>query len=1374
MINSFIRKYARIISFLTLLAVLLGTVGVLSSCSFDFFPAAPTESSSEETSSLIETDNSTEGSDVLSTDTDDVTEESSESATSNDETGTDDDESTGGSTSSDGTTDLNEETTTVTENQTESNTENDTEDNTEDNTKDNTEDNTESDTAGQDTDTTLPSVSESEGKSEDETEGDTESETKVELDASLEKYKGVFISKVYGPGTSNFDAAVGCGFIELYNSNSNEVDMGGAALIYGENGAYTRYDFPEGVKIPARSHYLIKCKSVNNYDESYAVFKIESFDAEWAISVDNNAYVLILTDKQYRPNKDAVLYRDKYVVSYVEASLTPNVDIYSIDGVTKNKMVVRTELSENVGYYTLNLSRALSIKLQANTPQTSAGEVNTYVQSRLNEVVFSSPAGFYTKTVSLGLTAPEGYSTIYYTLDGSDPTTSSTRLKYTGKIALADSSALPMRSTTQYAVDNINSNGGRGYEPNGNMIGGYVVKAYATDGTNSTGVYTNTYFVSSKMAGYDVSVMSFSMGLDQLFYPGTGFYTNYYAVENIPNVRGNGMLEVFDEDGNRRGYSAVEMAVSGHGSSNFLMKSIRVYIKGTNNMTDGLESSLNYDLFGGYAENTLDQDITKFTKFMLRNSGNDCGQSYIRDAFMQKVSKDLNVDTMASTSVLIFINGEFWGVYNARERYSDDYVVEHYGANKDGVAVVESDYNALVAGKNQGAPYILSSGPVGAETSFNDLVTFIRNNDLTIQENYDYVCANIDIDSFIDMYVARIYFNARDWPENNIKIWRDITAPEGSELAKWHFTLLDMDMGIAFYPNGHMHDTGENADFSSLWYDATGNAIGTIMHKLRQNEDFKSKYVTRYCKVVNEIYTPEYLQAELDKIVAEREPIFDLQIKRWWSDGASRSSYNTSIANMTSFIKNRNPKALEYMYRFFNINEEDVTGKTEQKVDISFSSSRVDVELDGVTVENGYVISLGDTGETVTINIQATAKDGYTVTSITYTPKTGDKIKIEGDTASFDVSVSGTVTIQSKRNSTEGMLPVQSGIVASENSMFYLDDDGTLYAWGYNGGGILGTGSTATYISTPTLVMEDVAKIAPSHSNDTENGNHNIAVAILTRTGEVYTIGYNGSGQLGNGNTTAQSTWTLIAFDGKVVDVSMGHDHLLILDENGDVWGVGSNSKGQLGEINFGKSVKSFQKIASDAIAISAGRGNSVYIDSNKDCYVLGDNRWNKFNTISGDSITTPYLVLSDVAYIESGEHQMLFITSDGDLYYTGWRDFASFSQSTGGGTGGAEFVCSDVSKAVIHFSNLIILKNDGSVQGYGLNQGNVLGGTYTNGILTTIIYSGVVDIASGYAFAAVQLEDGTVYTIGDNSYGQAGTGTTGVSNPDKEPARLP
>ena len=1168
-------------------------------------------------------------------------------------------------------------------------------------------------------------------------------------------FEGIVISKVYGNGGKN-DGICEYSFVELCNTADKSIDLNGLSIYYKskDSESYAEYSFGD-VTVPAGGYYLIRCNAAPNYQKESELVTINTYDANWAVTIDNKEVALILAPTANKPNAALEPENAAEKVSYFVAAETFNFDTGYVDDLTKAKFAVRVAMQPDSGYRTLNIGKQNSMTLAQIGPRSSRGE-NKITKCMLNEVRFDHDPGFYNASFRLALSAESGYK-IYYTTDGTDPKTSNTRKLYSTTIVMEDTTRKGYGETTRYLAGKT---GDSGYIPEvSNIIGGTVIKAYATDGTGETDVYTSTYFVSSAMAGYNTTVMSISLPKGVLCDSagttyggeGGGFYTHYFPSTNDPNPRGMGVMEVFDGDGVRRGCSNVELSVSGHGSSGWHMKSLKIYFKGSNNETAGMDGKLYYDLFDGYARNCKGQRITDFARLLIRNSGNDCAQTYIRDVLMQRLSRTMNVETMAYTPALVFFNGEFWGVYNVRERYSGDYVQSHYGVAKDNVALIESDYSQVHTNTN--ADYVVTSGLDDDADPFNALVRWIDSHDMTVAANYNYVKDNIDLDSFIDMYIARIYFSARDWPENNIKVWRNRVGEEDRTRmdSKWHFVLLDMDFGLDF-PN---IDTGPTGNYL-FWINSTGTPASRIMNSLIRNEDFKKYFLARYYQVVNEIYVPSVMEEELDKVLAERQNIFQLQVDRWSKDGASWSAYNSGVSAIRNFLRQRNNYAISQLCSYFGISEAYLKSISGNYIMADYLENRASVKVDGVSVSSGWSKKFD---KSVTFSVTATAKEGFSVSAIIFTDYSGNSTRKAGTSASFTVTKSGTISLETKKDNIDtSSLKVHPGIVAAGYTLYYLDESGNLYGWGSNVNNILGAGSNVANVTSPRLVMTNVAVISVCKSNDYENNNYGmVTAAVLTLDGEIYSVG--GSSQAA-GRSGNLSTWGVVEYDGNPVDVKVGYDHMLVLDMNGDVYGIGNNSYGQLGTKNYKGVAETFQKIASGATMIAAGRRDSAYVNANGDCYILGDGRWCKYND-SVDNITTPYKLLTGVEYIESGEHGLVLVNEAGTAYYSGWRDIASFTQGSGSHGAQAILTGKSVSQASIMFSNMLMRTESGAVYVYGLDQGGGINGAVTDGSSKRLIASGVKQVAAGYGFSAFLMNNGTVRILGDNSCGQHANGGT-------------
>ncbi len=1182
-----------------------------------------------------------------------------------------------------------------------------------------------------------------------------------------EVFAGVMISAVHGTGKKGAEAVIDHGFIQLYNNTTKAISLKGASLYYKTEGAnpYEQFVFPDDASVPAGGEYLIRTAAPSDVVESNLIMRISKFDIEWDTHIDNKEIRLLLAPSGWSVGRDEDITCFDDAISVFVASVAPHKSVFAVDDLSRNKIAVRTAKKGYSGYHLVNLTRSTFSDLQSLCPKTSRGEANEVVASRLNEVTFSHTAGVYTSTFRLTLSAPEGY-TVYYTTDGSDPETSSSGRRYAGPIFMADTSSVQQGPMTQ------------AWRPTGaRMIGGKVVKAYATNGKDKTPVYTNTYFVTDDLTAYGVTVMSISIPKEEMIVSNyEGFYSGYCPPGTpltADRPRGTGILEVFDAEGNRVGNSRVEMAVSGNGSSGAGMKSLRIYFKSKLQYNQGVDadpaypayesagtqSALNYDLFEGRATNADGEVITSFSRLLLRNSGNDVGQSYIRDAYMQRVCAGLNVDTMASASMLMFVNGEFWGVYNARERYSPEYVESHYGVQKENVAVIESDYSQVHT--NQNADFVLSSGLPGDEKDFNELIAYMRQREGGLSDaDFAYICTRMDVPSFLDMWVTRLFFNARDWPENNIKVWRNRNPDDPSGFdTKWHFTLLDMDMGFSFFPVHDGNNTSENANFFGFFY--SSSVTGMMMRTLMSNPGCREQFMLRYYDVVKNHLNALYLSVELEALIAERNPLMPLQVSRWSSDGASLATWESDCADMRSFVVNRTPYALQYFYRHFGVTEDQLEGMGEKRVTLNFHSGRANVILNGEPAESGTIVKF-EKGSMATISVKATAHEGYTVTEIVYTDRNGNKQTIEGTEAVFRVTESGSISVMVRREGATGEQFGKGQLVAGATYLYYLSPDGDLYAWGDNRHGVLGLGTAGGTVNVPTFVMSGVVKVVTSAGNAYENGDTTFATAILTADGRVLTVGANTAGQLGRNGTGNSSQLGEIEFDGKVTDISMGHDHLLIMDDKSNLWGIGANNYGALGSAGVGGNLTAFTKIASNVETMSAGRRSTVYLTQDGRLWGLGDNRWKKLSQNHGEQIHNPVVIAENIRFIDSGEHEILAIDGNGKLYYAGWRTVQGFNQGAGNQPTMAEITLgADVKEADIYHANMVILTENGDAFVYGLNVDGGIGESVTNGTPKQVL-SGISDIAAGYGFTAYLTADGRIIIQGNNAFGQAGNGSTG------------
>lgn len=202
----------------------------------------------------------------------------------------------------------------------------------------------------------------------------------------------------------------------------------------------------------------------------------------------------------------------------------------------------------------------------------------------------------------------------------------------------------------------------------------------------------------------------------------------YVAVMNNPfdkKARAGAYIEIFDENGKRQAGQYAEVSMHGNGSLGNLMKSMRLYFKKDAVAgVSGNPGKLSYDIFEGRVKDSKGTVITEYKRLLLRNSGNDCTWTMIRDSLCHRISSGLNVDIMESEPALVFVDGEFWGMYNIRERYDAKYFEAHYGIDENNFVMLEAP-SPLIEGKNN-APYELNDGVAGDESHSISLLHILR------------------------------------------------------------------------------------------------------------------------------------------------------------------------------------------------------------------------------------------------------------------------------------------------------------------------------------------------------------------------------------------------------------------------------------------------------------------------------------------------------------------------------------------------------------------------------------------------------------------------------------------------------------------------
>lgn len=337
-------------------------------------------------------------------------------------------------------------------------------------------------------------------------------------------------------------------------------------------------------------------------------------------------------------------------------------------------------------------------------------------------------------------------------------------------------------------------------------------------------------------------------------------------------------VEYFDTTG-RLGFGQ-GMGVKMHAPDRFQQKSMRLYARGRYG-----SSTVEYPLF-----ETL--PVERFRRLILRNGGNDGTEKkrlHVKDGFAHALYAEIrpHYATAAYEPVSVFLNGDYFGIYNLRERQDEHYLRTHYDVGCEEVDFLEYDYAERDHKK------IIC----GDWTAWESLKTYILDHDLSEPAAYAHVAEQIDVDDFIDYQAFEIFIGNVDWLNNNIKFWRE-RKPGG----KWRWLLWDAEYGMGTLEN----DAGEpDFDFMTMAKDwgGWGNEDWTWMLRgLVANEGFRRRFLTRYGDLLNTTLRPGHVGPTLDEAVGRIRAELPRQLDHW---GGTEHKYDAHLEKTHDFLARR-------------------------------------------------------------------------------------------------------------------------------------------------------------------------------------------------------------------------------------------------------------------------------------------------------------------------------------------------------------------------------------------------------------------------------------------------------------------------------------
>ena len=294
-----------------------------------------------------------------------------------------------------------------------------------------------------------------------------------------------------------------------------------------------------------------------------------------------------------------------------------------------------------------------------------------------------------------------------------------------------------------------------------------------------------------------------------------------------------------------------------------------------------------------------DNGINRFILESMQESGG--GQALIEDLVAQEIVKDLGIEQQDFQAVIVFVNGEYWGLHTIRDRMDENYLSYKFNLHKDSFDIINGDPRG-------GYEEIY-----GNNSDYIELLNFVKENDLNINSNYLHITSKIDINNFIDYYSVEIFFANNDWPIHNIKMWK-------KKNNKWRFLLSDLDGGFTGNNRDHTLDM-----FSRLSNEKKCGTCGNspdatlLFRSLMRNDKFKHKFNSRYNEIIKKHLNPNRTLAIVDSITDIYNTNMQDHINRWRYPWSLKGHWKRDVEkNIKEFLINRKEYTLKNLYKYNN------------------------------------------------------------------------------------------------------------------------------------------------------------------------------------------------------------------------------------------------------------------------------------------------------------------------------------------------------------------------------------------------------------------------------------------------------------------------
>lgn len=336
-------------------------------------------------------------------------------------------------------------------------------------------------------------------------------------------------------------------------------------------------------------------------------------------------------------------------------------------------------------------------------------------------------------------------------------------------------------------------------------------------------------------------------------------------------------------------------------------------------------------------------EAKKMKSFNLRNNGNRFWTDYIGDAMLTSLMEGTDVDYQRSLQVVVFYNGEYFGIHDLRERLNRSFVETNYGIDSKSINMINIKGNSAEASGTKGA----------SADEYKNIANQIINGNFAGDNNqsYEQMKQKVNMNSFAQYMLAEFYFHNGDWPENNIRAW-------GGNGNPFKFVAFDTDHGFGFSPGisgfdvqsqnmfqwalgsatrdnsqqqGGQQNPGQQQpgqgqfpgmggwDIGGWGFGGAKQGPAQMLNKLLDNNDFKRLFINNACILLDNYLTYENVQKKVQEMMAAIPASEQQRDQQRWPRNQGNFRWSPDGSDLIQYAQNRTQTVRQEMEQYFGL-----------------------------------------------------------------------------------------------------------------------------------------------------------------------------------------------------------------------------------------------------------------------------------------------------------------------------------------------------------------------------------------------------------------------------------------------------------------------